>query len=248
MKDLPIGPALVTLAILSSLLLGTACKPGTGDSVSESKESAPELVIKRRDDGTLSSLNQVDSLGQVHGTRVTYYADGKTVYLKKQYTHGIPDGPYAQYYRNGQAFEEGTFRQGKRDGEVRKFYQDGRLCARYQYRTDRLMPGLEEYSEAGEPIRDYPDIVFQATDLRETRSRIDLEMQCTDPRPNVRYWILDRDDFFADRVSLHSEKGRALIQFYARPGDGLDTTLHIVAEIPTILGNSYVRKLSYRLR
>ena len=55
----------------------------------------------------------MDEQGIVHGLRVTWYSDGKIVYSKLTLNHGIKNGPYIRYYKNGQIFEHTQYREGK---------------------------------------------------------------------------------------------------------------------------------------
>ena len=98
--------------LLSLLILWPclSCRPDARTETSMTGEKEQEVLIKRREDGSISSVNQIDSMGYVHGLRVTYYADGKTVYSKTQLNHGIKDGAYIRYYDNGQVFDKGVGR------------------------------------------------------------------------------------------------------------------------------------------
>ena len=51
-----------------------------------------------------------------------------------------------------------------------------------------------------------------------------------------------------DRVYLISERGSALLEYYLEPGESIDKNLYIMAEIPTALGNVFVREISYHLK
>ena len=106
-------------------------------------------VLKYRKDGTLCSANQVDENDMVHGMRVTYYRDGKTVYSRVSFEHGIKQGPCIKYYRNGQAFEHISFKDGEKHGLFRKYHKNGQLLAEYEYENGIALPGLKEYSPEG---------------------------------------------------------------------------------------------------
>ena len=62
--------------LLLSLIFSCSQSSDVKEDISD--ESEPETVIKRRDDGTISSVNQVNAYNMVHGIRTTYYEDGKT--------------------------------------------------------------------------------------------------------------------------------------------------------------------------
>lgn len=208
----------------------------------------PSVVVRRRADGTLSSVNQVDEMNRVHGIRVTYYADGKTPYTRTSFEHGIKNGFHERYYRNGQVFEHTSFRNGKRDGLTRKYYMNGSLMAEFSALGGRLLPGLKEYARDGNLITDYPVIRFLEKNHLRERSRLDLHI-FSEPRIYpVDYYRTEPGTEHSERVPLVSERGEAVLQFYVKPGEVLDEQVEITAEIPTELGNTLVTYHTYHLR
>jgi hypothetical protein len=207
-----------------------------------------EIVVKRRDDGTRSSVNQVDEEGRVHGVRVTYYPDGKSIYSKNTYNHGKKEGPSIRYYHNGQVFEHNNFKDGKKQGPDLKYYKDGSLLSECVFEKGIVLPGLKEYDTDGTLIISYPEIHFREIDLLASRSRLDLEIYCPDKNRGIRYFLLDRGQGESGRTYLISEKSSAIMQFYVKPGEILDRQIELIAEIPTDLGNIMARKLSYHVK
>lgn len=206
-----------------------------------------EVVVRRRSDGTVSSVNQVDESGRVHGTRVTYYPDGKTVYSKLTFNHGIKQGPSLRYYDNGQVFEHLGFVKGEKHGPARKYHKSGRLLAEYEFEHGIAMPGLREYNEDGTLVATYPELKFRETDLLASKNRIDLEIYCMEKGIGVKYFVVQRENGKKNRVYLISKNGSANMQFYVRPGETLNRMVEIVAEIPTVYGNILVKEFSYQL-
>lgn len=206
-----------------------------------------EIVIKKRGDGTISSVNQVDDMGYVDGIRVTYYPDGKTVYSKLSFKKGIHNGPSIKYYDNGQIFEHTNYEDGKKHGPARKYYKNGRILADYEYENDKVLPGLKEYDKSGSLITTYPEIEFRELDFLETKNRIDLEMFCAEKNRGIKFFLVEQDNGKESRIYLISENSSASIQYYLKPGDILDKKIEIIAEIPTELGNTMVKKLTYHL-
>jgi len=213
-----------------------------GDSTSD-----PQVLVKRRDDGTISSINQVDEQGIVHGSRVTYFPDGLTVYSKLTFNHGIKEGPSVRYYENGQVFEQATFENGKKHGPQRKYHKSGELLAEYTYKNGHAQPGLKEYKPDGTLVDGYPEVHFKEIDHLASRSRIDLEIDCTWKRGKMKYFVLQDENGEARRVYLITENGTATMQFYIQPGETLNRKVDIIAEIPTEFGNILVLELSYQL-
>jgi hypothetical protein len=232
--------------VLLILSLGFSCSDTKRQSDSKA-DTESETVIKRRDDGTLSSVNQVDEEGRVNGMRVTYYPDGKTIYSKLTYEHGIKQGPSIRYYDNGQVFEYTGFGDGKKNGLTRKYYKDGMLLSECEYENGNVLPGLKEYDSEGNLIKSYPEIRFREINRLATRDRIDLQVYCTERNRGVKYFLLDQTGGGNGRTYLISENSSAMLQYYLKPGGTLDKRVDIIAEIPTQLGNVMARKVSYHL-
>jgi hypothetical protein len=210
-------------------------------------ESKPETVVKRRADGTVSSVNQVNDNNRVHGIRATYYEDGKTIYSKQTFNHGRKQGPATWYYKSGQVFKQTNFEEGKRHGLTRVYYKSGKLSAEFESEQGIVLPGLKEYNKDGTLVTSYPDVQFREIDLLAAKSRVDLEICCTKKRSGVKFYILNSKNGKTDRVYLITKNDSALLQFYVKPGEVLQREVNILAEIPTELGNTLARRYSYQL-
>jgi hypothetical protein len=210
-------------------------------------ESKPENIVKRRSDGTVSSVNQVNENNRVHGIRATYYEDGKTLYSKQTFDKGKKQGPGTWYYMNGKIFKQTNFEDGKRDGLTRIYYKDGSLSAEFEAEAGNILPGLKEYKEDGSLVTSYPEIEFKEINLLASKNRLDLEMSCTKKRSGVKFFILDEKEGETSRVYLITKDDKALLQYYLKPGETLEKRVDILAEIPTELGNTLARKYSYQL-
>ena len=206
-----------------------------------------EVVIKKRDDGTLSSVNQVNDRGVVHGIRTTYYADGKTIYSRLTFNHGIKQGPSIWYYNNGQVFKHVNFNHGKRHGLTRKYHRSGKLLAEIECENGNVLPGLREYDKDGTLVTSYPEVTFREINYLETKNRIDLEISSSEKLNGIKYFLIEEDNGITSRVYLITESGQASLQYFVKPGDMLNKKIEIVAEIPTYFGNIMAKRLTYHL-
>lgn len=242
------GRTYIRLLVILYCLMNISCKPHHGSGQNQSNDPEQNLLIKKRDDGTLSSVNQIDAMGIVHGLRVTYYPDGKTVYSKLTLEHGIKNGPFVRFYKNGQVYEYTGYKDGKKHGHTRKYYKDGSLLAEFEYREGIRLPGLKEYHEDGTLVSEYPEILFEQEDHLQERNRLDLRIYSSPAISGIKYYLKQGNTENESRIYLISEKGSALIQHFVKPGDLLSKRIEIIAEIPTELGNVLVKHLSYNLR
>ena len=238
-----LGPLLLGLMLSGSF----SCKRSPDVEEVLASESKPKTVVKRRDDGTISSVNQVNENDRVHGIRATYYKDGKTLYSKHTFNHGRKHGPANWYYTNGQIFKQTNFEDGKRHSLTRIYYKDGKLSAEFESEKGNVLPGLKEYKKDGILVTSYPEIQFKEIDLLASKNRVDLEIFCTKKRSGVKFFVLKEENGEISRVYLITEKDSALLQYYVQPGEVLNKKVEILAEIPTELGNVLARKYSYQL-
>lgn len=233
--------------ILLTILLCFSCNPTSENKEKKDLNSGSNTVIKKRDDGTVSSVNQVDEIGRVHGVRVTYFSDGKTIYTKLTFDHGKKHGPSIRYYNNGQIYEHASFEYGEKHGLTKKYYKNGKLLAEFEYHQGIALVGLKEYDKEGELISSYPTVEFKEVNNLASNDKISLEIHCSKPYNGTKYFLINGENVKANRTYLITEKGFALIPFYVKPGETLNKEIEIIAEIPTEPGNVYVKRYSYHL-
>ena len=140
----------ILILFLSVLVL--SCNQGKKDNEQPADEEAPQMVKKRRDDGTLSSMNPVDEEGYVHGVKVNFYEDGVTVHSKITYEHGRKHGPAIWFFKSGKIYEHTTFYQNRRNGLTKRYYETGELYEELSYEAGEELPGKKRYNKEGELI------------------------------------------------------------------------------------------------
>jgi antitoxin component YwqK of YwqJK toxin-antitoxin module len=137
---------LICMMILTGAL---SCQSGQEPGAEDKKSDDPEMVKRFRDDGTLSSINPVDNDGYVHGVKVNYYEDGKSVHSKVTYEHGRKHGPAIWYYKTGEIYEHTGFLYGKKDGLTKRYYQSGELMEEMTYKAGEELPGKKKFDRDG---------------------------------------------------------------------------------------------------
>jgi antitoxin component YwqK of YwqJK toxin-antitoxin module len=148
-----IKATLYYLLILVFISISAGCGSEKKDQQNTSGNlEETELVRRHRDDGTLSSISQTDDEGYLHGIRVNYYEDGKTIHSKVTYVHGRKHGPAVWYYKSGQIYERTHFHYGRREGVTKRYYEDGTLMEEVTYSQGEEMPGKKQYNREGELI------------------------------------------------------------------------------------------------
>jgi antitoxin component YwqK of YwqJK toxin-antitoxin module len=143
-----------TFQILVVILLTAglaACGTGNKEDQADQKEDS-SIVKKRRDDGTLSSINPLDTDGYIDGVKINFYEDGKTVHSRITYEHGRKQGPALWYYKNGQVHEHTAYYFGRKHGLTKKYYDTGELMEELTYEQGEVQPGAKKYRKSGELI------------------------------------------------------------------------------------------------
>ena len=141
---------LILLVSLSILI--TSCNQGKDATEQAQEEDTPQMVKKRREDGTLSSLNPVDEQGYVHGVKVNFYEDGLTVHSKITYAHGRKHGPAIWFFKSGKIYEYTTYYQNRKNGLTKRYYETGELYEETEFDTGKELPGKKRYSKDGKLI------------------------------------------------------------------------------------------------
>ena len=149
MKNTPL------ILLIFLLIAGTiACSSGDKKSEFGKEENPAKTVKKRRDDGTISSINPVDEDGYVHGMKTNLYEDGKTIHSKISYEHGRKHGPAIWYFKNGQIYEHTNYIYGRKNGLTKRYYDTGEIMEELTYDTGEELPGKKKYTRKGNLVSD----------------------------------------------------------------------------------------------
>lgn len=232
------------LIILSLCMVLVACKDQK--SGKQSKKDSPVLVKKKRADGTLQSVAQIDGQNYAHGVKVSYYDDGKTVRSKSSWVHGSKNGAAAVYYKNGQLFEHCSFQDGSRHGVSKKYFKTGELLSSCTYEHGKVLPGLIEYSETGEKIS-YADITIREIDKLAWENKFILRIDANCSNRKVEIFRESTSSGVKLKTPLEVKKGVAEDVFTVAQGDILMQSVNYVVEVNTNLGNTLVRIVNHKV-
>lgn len=141
----------LTLVAFLSLSL-FSCKQEATQAVHAETGDQTKMVKKKREDGTLSSLNPLDDEGYIHGVKVNFYDDGLSVHSKVTYAHGRKHGPAIWFFKNGKVYEYSTYYMNRKNGVTKRYYETGELYEEVSYDTGEEMPGKKRYTKDGELI------------------------------------------------------------------------------------------------
>ena len=140
------------LIVLGLSILIISCNQGKNPIEQQSDENSSKMVKKKRDDGTLSSLNPVDEEGYIHGVKVNFYEDGVTVHSKITYEHGRKHGPAIWFFKSGKIYEHTNYYQNRKNGLTKRYYESGELYEETMFDAGEELPGKKTYNKEGELI------------------------------------------------------------------------------------------------
>ena len=108
-----------------------------------------------------------------------YYSNGKLAYIlelkiiKEQ--PSIPNGKYIEYYKNGQIKVQGSYKEGKRDGEFKAFLRDGKSAGSVFYKDGKIIKStLVKAMKDNASFSPVTDIYYKLEDSHTLR-KVDYE-------------------------------------------------------------------------
>ena len=108
-----------------------------------------------------------------------YYSNGKLAYIlelkiiKEQ--PSIPNGKYIEYYKNGQIKVQGSYKEGKRDGEFKAFLRNGKSAGSIFYKDGKIIKStLVKAMKDNASFSPVTDIYYKLEDSHTLR-KVDYE-------------------------------------------------------------------------
>lgn len=124
--------------------------------------------------GNLSYRAHYTNQGVLDGANTSYYEDGKTIRLHRDYYLGKIHGIEKQYYQSGQLKLETKYTNGEIDGELKSFHENGQLAAVVTYQNNNIVNTLL-YDEKGMgiPIDTNRTTVYQDSEsIKEFKTKV----------------------------------------------------------------------------
>ncbi|MEL6924329.1 MAG: hypothetical protein AAFO94_09795, partial [Bacteroidota bacterium] len=98
-----------------------------------------------------SYLSKDTSYSEIPVGRIeTFHESGR---LKSFYTfsqQGILDGPYQIFYKSGKQWEQGNYKAGKKEGNMKKWYTNGQLAEDHQLTGGKIEGPFVRYYDNGQ--------------------------------------------------------------------------------------------------
>ena len=105
----------------------------------------------------------------------------KSITYHKKSRTGIEKVKYEEYYKNGQKYEEGTYKDGKQDGLYTEWYDNGQKRLEYTYKDGELI-SEECWDENGDNLNCYTSGALVGISLKQAKKFFDEGVVFVDTR------------------------------------------------------------------
>jgi hypothetical protein len=175
------------------------------------------------------------------GEMKTYYPGGQ-LYQTFWYENGLREDTARWYYTEGQVFRATPYLHDTIDGIQKQYYRTGRLKAKIYYRKGFRTPQIEEYTNNGKLIKDYPEILYTITDNYKSSGKIRINLELSDKSKKVRFYRGDLNNGVFDTlkcIRIKPVNGKNYVDLRKTGSTGKDY-INIIAVSVTDFGNNYI--------
>ncbi|MEQ8555375.1 MAG: hypothetical protein RIC06_12470 [Cyclobacteriaceae bacterium] len=144
--------------LLIIAIIGMSCEPPKSENKEASIRQKKDGLIKTYDDyGHLQS--EINYRGGIkHGKSLLYHDGSDQVMLEMTYREGKRSGIARKFYENGKIYAETPYEDDEVNGIVKLYYRNGHLKAEIPYHQSKNGLGLKEYYTSGELKTYMPEI------------------------------------------------------------------------------------------
>ncbi|MEQ9303235.1 MAG: hypothetical protein RJQ14_04910 [Marinoscillum sp.] len=205
-------------------------------------DSGDENVVKKYyDNGKLKSIYQINDLRQKHGQAKVYNSKGE---LKQSFQYENGEKIQAtSHYPNGKPLMQIDYKNGVKDGFIRRYYEDGTMESETPYKEDYAGKGLKEYMKSGKLKEKYPKLIVRGIDQVKVNGKYIIEVYFDSNPGRGTYYIgeLTEGKYMNYRIDeLERTNYRGRIEFAPAPGVMIMEKLTFVGEYKTPTGNKYI--------
>lgn len=179
--------------------------------------------------------------GVRQGKMTTYYPGGK-VRQTFWYDKGLKEDTAVWFYEEGGIFRKTPFKRDSMNGIQTQYYRSGALRAKMNFVNDLRTPYLEEFTQDGKKITDYPVVVIKAKDNYLTDGTYAIALELDRKNIVVNFYRGEFTDglFNPKKVKkINNSNTTGYLQLRKSSAPGQDW-VGIISEISTSLGNKLV--------
>ncbi len=237
-----------SVLIFFLFLLAAGCA-GKGSSKKEPIAGTDTLTvpdtgytgIKQYFSGNLLLREVTFRNGVRQGVMKTYYQGGQ-LYQTYWYENGLREDSAKWYYLEGQVFRSTPMKHDTIDGTQKQYYRNGRLRAQISYIKGLRTPKLEEYTQDGKLIGDYPEINYSIIDNYNADGKIRINLELSERSKKVKFYRGEFTGGVFDTVKclrIKSVNGKTFLDLKKSETTRVDY-VGIIAVCLTDFGNNYL--------
>ncbi|MCE5346403.1 MAG: hypothetical protein LLG13_08970 [Bacteroidales bacterium] len=239
-----------SLIIILSILLFSGCK-GKG-SMKKDLQTGNDTItvpdtgytgIKKYMSGKYIVKEVTFKNGVKEGLMKSFYQDGR-VRQTFWYKNDLKEDSSKFYYQEGQLFRTTPYKRDTIDGIQIQYYRTGKLKAKIGYSKGLRTPYLEEFTQEGKMIGNYPGLVVNIKDEYRAKGvyRISLELSDMAMSENVKYYRGDLSKGVFDTAHckvIKTIKGVGYLDL-RKTGSRNTGSVGVIASVLTNFGNRHL--------
>ncbi len=238
----------VLMGIAFALLAFISCETRRDSRANNAK--GDNIVRSYFKDGKLKSEISVKH-GLHDGLSKSYYANGK-ISLELFYQAGKRHGMSRRYYESGGLYQVTEYKDDKIDGSRKKYTKQGKLMSEESFVNNLPCNFLKEYLDDGSLRKGYPTIIIFPVDRLKHDGTYILKLSLSNHGKRVKYYkgLLAPSGCmteYTEPLFTDSKTGIGQVRYYLVPGGFQMEELHIIAEITTLMGNTYLAQRSFNV-
>jgi len=175
------------------------------------------------------------------GLMKSYYPSGK-VRQTFWYKNGMKEDTAVWFYEEGNIFRKTPFKRDSMNGVQIQYYHSGALRAKMEFVNGLRKPWLEEYTNDGGKVSDYPAVTIKTKDNYQKDGTYNIYLELNKKNIKVNFYSGEyTDGLFAPKTlkKINSSDFTGYIQLKKSSTAG-QGSVGIISEFTTALGNKMI--------
>ena len=173
-----------------------------------------------------------------YGETRTFYPGGQ-LYQTIWYENDVREDSARWYYTDGPVFRATPYKNDTVHGIQKQYYRNGKVKAKIGFEKGLRTPYLEEFTQEGRLINNYPEVVVKINDEYQVKGLYRIDLELSDKSTKVKFY---RGGFVDGRFDttkikyINTVNGKASLSLKksGKPGAWI---LGVVAEFTTLYLN-----------
>lgn len=222
-----------------ALLFLVSCSPVQKNTLGYKLNPDAAKIVEEYKNGYLFLEVPYNDSSKIEGTVVQYYREGNVqiTYFQKD---GKKNGRATWFYENGKKYLEVNYVNDEFDGDLIKYYDNGKVQSITPYDKGELLPGTIEYNQLGEKM-DSIELIIDVYNSLILNNKYQLTFSMSENVSNVVFFnYVDEGDGTFTKYKFVTENKIGSHIITVLPGANYKNTYKIVAIGETVLDNRFM--------